>query len=96
MNIQMTNLPSPKELDRNSPVKIDEWVELGSERHYEVDDNPALTKKWFLMLSKEPVYIHLDNLGRCFCFNAEGQWTPYHCERGNRKYGIRVSKKAAN
>lgn len=100
MNTQPSNvimlMPNPRELDRNSPVFIYEWVELNSERHQSLDDDPKLTYKWFQMLTKEPAYIRLDFFGRAWCINSDGKWTPYHFDKNGKNYGIKVSKKAAN
>jgi hypothetical protein len=92
----MNMLPNPKELDAQSPIKIDEWLELGSEKHLQIDDDPSLTKKWFMLLTKNPAYILLDNLGRSWCKNDNGKFCPYHIENGDKKYGIRFSQKASN
>jgi len=92
----MNMLPSSKELDRQSFVKIDEWIELGSAKQMEVDDDPGLTKKWFHLLTKEPAHLFLDDLGRSWCRNDNGQYCPFHVEHDGKLYGIRMSAKALN
>jgi hypothetical protein len=93
----MSEIPSPKELDKQSAIYLDGWVDLDSERWRQVDEDPALTKKWIAMLTKGPdAYLKLDSDGRIWGKARDGHWYPYHIECLNRKYGIRIPKKAAN
>ena len=52
---------SPQELDNQSTVKLDGWVDLDSERWREVDDNPSLTKNWLKMGFESPAFFFLEN-----------------------------------
>lgn len=88
--------PSPRELDAQAVIKVDAWVDLDSERLREVDDDPALTKKWIRMLMKEPAYLFTDSDGRVWGKGEDGIYYPYHVEYGKKLYGVRISKKAAN
>ena len=88
--------PSPKELDAQCQVQLDGWVDLDSERWRETDSDPALTKKWLVMLMKEPAYLFTDSDGRVWGKGENGIYYPYHYEYGKKKYGLRISKKAAN
>lgn len=88
--------PSPKELDAQCQVKLDGWVDLDSERWREVDDDPSLTKKWLKLLMKEPAYLFTDSNGRIWGKGENGIYYPYHLEYGKKKYGLRISTKAAN
>jgi hypothetical protein len=89
------NLPKPAELDQQSPIRLDGWVELGSERWREVDDNHHLTKNWVKMLMGETLFP--DSLGRLWGRSKDQtMYYPLHVEYGKKKYGIRMSTKAAN
>jgi len=86
----------PNMLDEQSPVSIDEWVDVDSEKHIAVDDNPGLTKKWLRML-RTSGSLQLDSLGRVWGFSPnKNYYYPYHVEHGGKLYGIRVSSKGAN
>lgn len=92
-----SEIPSPKELDEQSTIYLDGWVDLDSEKWRSVDEDPALTKKWIAMLTKGPdAYLKLDSDGRLWARARDQRWYPFHIERLRRKYGIRIAKKAAN
>ena len=88
--------PSPKELDAQCSVTLDGWVDLGSERWREVDNDPQLTKHFMKVLFQEPAYLFTDSLGRVWGRGQNGTFYPFHIEYGKKKYGIRIAKKAAN
>ena len=88
--------PSPKELDEQSPITLDGWVDIDSERWREIDDDPGLTKKWLRLGFQEPAYFFTDTDGRVWGRGENGYWYPYHIEYGKKKYGLRIAKKAAN
>lgn len=90
------SFPSPKELDAQSLVQLDGWVDLDSERWREVDSDPGLTKKWLHMLMREPAYLFTDTNGRVWGRGENGVYYPYHLEYGKKKFGIRMPKKAAS
>jgi hypothetical protein len=81
----------PSELDKQSPVSLDGWVDIDSERFKEVDDNPSFTKKIIRLGIVNP-----DSLGRLWGKNKDDVYYPLHLEYGKKKYGIRIAKKAAN
>lgn len=86
----------PDMLDEQSPVSIDEWVDLNSNRHLSVDDNPKLTKQWLAMLTESGAFQR-DLLGRVWGFSPDkNYYYPYHVEHLGKKYGIRVSREGAN
>lgn len=87
---------SPKELDEQSYIYLSGWVDLDSDQWRMVDEDPALTKKWIVMLMREPAYLHLDSMGRIWCKNNDGIWCPFHIESMGKMYGIRIPQKAAN
>lgn len=86
----------PTQLDEQSSVKIDEWLDIDSDKCKSVDDNRPLTKKWLSMLMEDNT-LQLDSLGRVWGRSEDtGKWFPYHLESGGKLYGIRVAKKADN
>lgn len=89
-------LPSPKDLDAQCLVKLDGWVDFGSERHKEVDSDYALTKKWLKMGLESPPFLFLDLFGRVWGKGVNGIYFPLHLEYGKKLLGIRLPKKAAN
>lgn len=89
-------IPTPEELDKQSEIQLDGWVEVGSERWREVDDDPALTKRWLRMGFMEPPFFFTDSLGRVWGKGENGKWYPFHTEYGKKKYGFRISTKATN
>lgn len=90
-------IPSPKELDAQSRVKIDKWIDLDSEECRELDENYKETKRWYRLLSVEPAYLQTDSDGRIWGRSEkEGVWFPFHFDRYGKNYGYRLSKRAAN
>jgi hypothetical protein len=87
---------TPQQLDAQSLIHIDEWVDLDSERWREVDDDPALTKKFLRILLQDPPALIADDLGRLWGKGKEGRMYPYHLEYGRKLIGIRIAKKALN
>jgi hypothetical protein len=86
----------PEQLDTQSPVKIDEWLDIDTDKCKGVDDNRPLTKKWLNMLLEDNT-LQLDSLGRVWDRSEDtGKWYPYHLESQGKLYGIKVMKKAAN
>ena len=92
---------SPKELDAQSPIKIDRFVEIGSEEHRYLDDNVEFTKTCLKGLKDapdSPAFLSLDRDGRVWSAkpNEDGKYYPLHFEHGKRLIGYRNSKFAAN
>lgn len=89
--------PSPKELDSQSKILIDEWLDVDSQRCKDIDDDYALTKKMIRMLhDKEPQYLSTDQNGRLWGRGEDGYYYPFHFEHNKKLIGLRLSKKAAN
>jgi len=89
-------IPSPEELDAQSEVQLDGWVDIDSERWREVDDDPKLTKRWIRLGFMDPPFLFTDSLGRIWGKGDQNRWYPYHLEYGKKKYGIRMSVRAVN
>jgi|GEM_PF-6108288 len=92
---------TPKQLDQQSLVHIDKWVDLGSEEHLYMDNDVALTKKWINMGLKDaetPAFLAVDSSGRIWSAkpNEKGKYYPFHFEYGKKLIGIKNSKVASN
>ena len=88
---------TPEELDKQSEVQLDGWVDLDSERWREVDDDPKLTKRWVRLGLMDPPFLFADSMGRLWGRGKDNnKWYPYHLEYGKKKYGIRISARATN
>lgn len=86
-----------KELDAQNIIKIDEWVDIDSERWREVDDDPSLTKRIIRLGFEKPPFLFLDSLGRLWGKSKETErYFPFHLEYGKKLIGFRIAKKAAN
>lgn len=92
----MDKFPTPKELDAQSLVVLDGWIDIDSERWRDVDDDPGLTKKFLRLGFQAPAYLFTDTDGRIWGRGENGYYYPYHLEYGKKKYGLRMPKKAAN
>lgn len=90
---------SPKELDVQSVVHIDEWVELGSQRCKELDHEPHLTEYMLRVGFREPAFLFTDALGRIWgkggAYTPE-RYYPFHITVGEKHYGFLMSAKAIN
>lgn len=90
-------LPTPQELDTQSKIKIDRWVEIGSEEWKDLDDNPAFTKKILrLGLHHPEPFLFTDTMGRIWGKGNDGTFYPFHFEYGKKKLGYRISALALN
>ena len=88
---------SAKELDEQCQINLESWIELDSQRWRDLDDDPSFTKRVLKVALEEPAFLYFDIQGRLWGKGNEGNYFPFHIETSNgKKYGIRVSKKAAN
>lgn len=86
---------TPEELDLQSSVVLDDWVDIDSERWKDTDDNPMFTKKILRMGMGD--FLFVDTLGRVWGKSKEeNKFYPFHYEYGKKKYGYRIPGKAAN
>ena len=86
----------PKELDKQSPVFIDEWLDIDSNKCKMLDDDRAFTKKCIL-IGMESGFMSTDSDGRYWGFDAKkNTYYPLHFNVGNKLYGYKQSKKASN
>lgn len=86
---------TPKQLDAQSVIVLDGWVDMDSERWKEVDDSPAFTKRC-MKIGLESNYLVIDTSGRLWGMGENKLYYPFLLEYGKKKYGIRLPKKAAN
>ncbi len=89
---------TPNELDKQSPIIIDKWVDIDSSECKDLDDNPSFTKKIICLGFQEPAFLFTDSKGRVWGKPKHDgeQYFPLHMEIGKKKIGYRISKKAAN
>lgn len=87
----------PQELEAQSPIKIDRWVDVHSSDCKEIDgDLHAFTLKC-IKIGFEDGAMFVDNLGRIWCkWKSEGPCFPFHTEFGKQFIGYRLASKAAN
>lgn len=90
------SFPSPRELDAQSKIKIDRWIDIDSEEWRELDDDPGLTKKFLKLGFKEPAYFFTDSDGRVWGKGEDGRYYPFHFRKWAKNIGYRLPKKAAN
>ncbi len=87
---------SPKQLDEQASVHIDEWLDFDSERCKELDDNRPFTKKC-MKVGFEAGMMVTDSLGRIWCKDSKtGQLHPFHFEYGKKRIGFKIATKASN
>ncbi len=87
---------SAKQLDLQSKVIINEWLDFDSDKCKQLDDNRDFTKKC-LKYGFEDGYMFTDEMGRVWGENKQtGEFYPFHFNIGKKLYGYRLSKKAAN
>jgi hypothetical protein len=86
---------SPKALDAQSIVTIDEWVVLDSQKHKETDADYASSKNMLVLCSKNG-FLQADSLGRLWVLGMNQEMYPYHYEYGNKNFGLRIAAIAAN
>jgi hypothetical protein len=88
---------TPKQLDNQSLIRIDRWIDVDSVECRKLDDNYKLTKRIIRDLyEQEPASLFTDSLGRFWDKGVNGIYFPYHFEYGKKLIGYRMSKKAAN
>jgi len=88
------NKLSAKELDAQCKVNINRWIDIDSEECAMLDPDIALAKKWAKLLMPDGS-LFTDSEGRIWGKGNDGYY-PYHFEVGTKRYGYRMSKKAAN
>jgi hypothetical protein len=87
---------TPKELDAQSPIKIDRWVDVSSAECKELDDTYAFTKKC-IAIGMEDKWMFVDSLGRIWGKSSDSTTCfPFHFEHGKQLIGYRLSTRAAN
>jgi hypothetical protein len=89
-------LPSPTQLDAQSKIKIDKWVDIFSDECKNMDDNYEFTRKCLKLGMQEPAFLATDFHGRLWGKGTDGYFYPYHFEYGKKLIGYKISKKAAN
>lgn len=88
---------TPAELDAQSKIKVDRWIEVHSQECKDIDDG----LHWFTIkcmnIGFEDGFMFVDTLGRIWGRNREtSECYPFHTEHGKELVGYRLAKKAAN
>lgn len=86
----LNKMLSSKELDAQSPIKIDIWIDVESEEAKRIMKYPLFTKE-ILRLN----ICKVDDLGRLWGEGSSGYY-PLHDEYKGKIIGWRVAKMAAN
>lgn len=86
---------SPKQLDEQSSVKIERWLDMNSKECLDMDSDPNFTKKCY-RIGTESGMLDVDNRGRIWGKGKDGGYFPFHFEYGKLLYGYRVARLAAN
>ena len=99
------NTLTPAQLDKQSPVKIDRYIDVNSAesklldeyRTYTGDGCDLLNVKKLLLWALDSGMLFLDSSGRIWGNkqNSDEKY-PLHFESGDKLIGYRVSKKATN
>ena len=89
-------LPSPKQLDAQSRIIVDRWVDLYSDECKVMDDNYQFTMQCVKLGFQEPAYLAVDFFGRIWGKGTDNIYHPFHFEYKNKLIGYKISKKAAN
>jgi len=96
LSIKITSSPlTSMQLDSQSCIQLDGWVEVGSEQAKRLDQDHALAIEWLHMGSQDGWFV-VDTQGRIFGKSLDNNYFPYHFESGDKKYGYRMSTLAAN
>ena len=87
---------TPADFDKQSPVKIDRWIDIDSEEAKAKDPDRAFAKK-LLRIGFEDGWLQTDSDGRVWGFDPKRNiYYPTHFEDGKKLLGYRIAKKAAN
>lgn len=84
-----------EQLDKQSSIYLDGWLDLDSQEYKNKDDNPAFTRKC-LRIGMEDGFMFTDSLGRVWGKGNNGTYYPFHFDYGRKKYGFRIAKQASN
>jgi hypothetical protein len=87
---------SAKELDAQSPIRIDRWVDAGSEECLMLDPDYDITKMMMRVGFKDPPFLFTDSAGRIWGTSDGDKYFPLHFENRGKLIGYRLPKKAAN
>lgn len=90
----MNQMP-PSQLETQSQIKIDEWLEIDSDKWKRLDDTPAFTKK-VISYGLEDGWMVINNQGQLYCKWNDKPSVPFHFTLGSKTYGYKMSKRAAN
>lgn len=87
---------SPKELDEQSTIHVDRWIDVYSEECRMMDDNHKFTRHIMKVGFQDPPFLFIDSAGRVWGKGNSPNYYPFHMEYGSQLIGFRLPKKAAN
>lgn len=88
---------NPLELDNQSPIKINRWMNVESEAFKDMDDNEEFTKTILKMGFESPQFLWLDSKGRIWGKgNEKDKYYPLHLTYGGLNIGFMISRTASN
>lgn len=87
---------TPTELDSQSPVKVDRWIDFNSEESKTLDTARVVTKQAIRIGFSRGIMM-FDTFGRVWGLNDEDKkFYPLHFKKGDQVIGYRMSERAAN
>ena len=87
---------SPEQLDTQSPVKIDRWIDIDSKECKMIDEFHSFFKETLTWAFNSNL-MFLDSLGRIWGNKPNSsQKFPIHFEHGKQLIGYRITKRASN
>jgi hypothetical protein len=87
---------SAKQLDEQSSIKIDRWLDVHSDECKSIDDNREFTLHCLKLGMREPAFLFTDSRGYLWGYGKEGKYFPFHLEHGSKLIGLKLSAKASN
>lgn len=88
-------VPDPQQLDAQSPVHIDEWVQVGSPLFKKLIGDQFSFDYFTKVGFRDPPFLFLDELGRVWG-KSEDKWFPFHDRVHGKNYGYRYANTEQN
>lgn len=89
--IEMT----PQALDAQNSVQLEEWVSFDSQKHKDIDEDYKISAR-LLETAVQNSFLRVDKLGRLWVLGPNTEVYPYHIEKDNKHYGLRIPQIASN
>jgi hypothetical protein len=88
-------VPPAEELDAQSPVKVDEWLEIGSIKFHKIVGDIGTFNCFIRMGFHDPPFLFRDELARVWIKGSD-KWTPLNDVVGGKTYGYKYASAAKN